>query len=168
MCRPSRSTGLSGGQRYQSLSHLIKEIDLLAEQKLAEIAFPPPKRGGSGGRVMYVWASAWRIRACVCSPSPCHRRMYGFSLPRCLRGTLKIDLRGLASRTRSTVNWNASVSLALCSCMPNCVLACLLFTCSCCARKRMCINGCAPDMIVRQVLLTVSRCPGLPEDMPGS
>lgn len=67
MCRPSRSTGLSGGQRYQSLSHLIKEIDLLAVQKLAEIAFPPPKHGGRGGRVMYVCVRAREESVHVCA-----------------------------------------------------------------------------------------------------
>lgn len=77
MCRPSRSTGLPGGQRYQSLqslSHLIKEIDLLAEQKLAEIGFAPDqaRRGAApqrardvcvSGRVKNLCMRAHRLRA---------------------------------------------------------------------------------------------------------
>lgn len=72
VCRPSRSSRLCGGHCYQSLSYLIKEIDLLAEQKLAEIAFPPPPRTQVGEwewEACDLCVSAWRIGARVSAVS---------------------------------------------------------------------------------------------------
>lgn len=126
------------------------------------------KQSSSDGCVHVMHVMMWNVFMCVCVYVSVPQKDVWILAASLLKWDTQNRSWGLASRTQSSVNYHVSVCVWFRAC--SCVLVCCgFFTVHTygCVWEHVCINATPPDIILRQVSLTVSYHSSLAEIMPG-